>query len=263
MSVDNGFEGALARAESDCDAALRAGAALTRELKRARHAAALGNVRDLRRALQAVVGLAGELHGQVRDAEAGYDVNEPELLASGAFAKELLAAAAERGVSIFEEDERLLCYPSIVRILAGDLAVEVDRRRVRNLRPSVVVEQLARAQQAGPRFRPEPFLASLLAGYDLVLARQGKAAGAVVRLLDVYGVLTLLPGQARDYTKPEFARDLYLLDQSGITVVGSSERRLRWAASSGTRQAGVLSTVAKSGQQQRYWGIAFESAGRR
>jgi hypothetical protein len=80
----------------------------------------------------------------------------------------------------------------------------------------------------------------------------------VVRLLDVYGVLTLLPGQSRDYSKAEFARDLYLLDQSGQNVVGSSGRRLRWAASSGTRGSGVLTTVARSGQQQRYWGIAFE-----
>ncbi len=54
------------------------------------------------------------------------------------------------------------------------------------------------------------------------------------------------------------ARDLYLLDQSGETT-GPGGRRLRWAAGSGTRQAGVLTTVAKSGQQQRYWGIAVES----
>ena len=73
-------------------------------------------------------------------------------------------------------------------------------------------------------------------------------------------MLTLLPGQSRDYSKAEFARDLYLLDQSGQNVVGSSGRRLRWAASSGTRGSGVLTTVARSGQQQRYWGIAFEES---
>ena len=84
----------------------------------------------------------------------------------------------------------------------------------------------------------------------------------VVRLVDVYAVLTLLPGQTRDYTRAEFARDLYLLDQSGEERTGSDGRRLRWAASSGTRQAGVLTTVARSGQQQRYWGIAFESPAR-
>jgi hypothetical protein len=159
---------------------------------------------------------------------------------------------------MFEDDDRLLCYPSILRVLPGDLAVEVDRTKVRGIRPSVVVAQLRRAQQAGPRFKPEPFLASLISAYDFVVAQHRKQPGAVVRLQDLYGVLSLLPGQARDYTRVEFARDLYLLDQAGVTVADRGRRRLRWAASTGTKQAGVLTTVARSGQQQRYWGIAFE-----
>jgi hypothetical protein len=180
------------------------------------------------------------------------------MFASGAYTKELLAAAADAGIAMFEDDERLLCYPSIIRLLPNELALEVDRRRTRALRPSTVIAALARVQQSGPRFRPEPFLGSLASAYDLVVAHQGKSAGAVVRLLDLYNVLTMLPGQAREYTKPEFARDLYLLDQSGVTSVNGSRRRLRWAASTGTKQAGVLTTVARSGQQQRYWGIAFD-----
>jgi DNA-binding FrmR family transcriptional regulator len=234
---------------------------LARELKRARAAAATGQVRDLRRALDSATAVVEDVAAKLRAAKDAYDVDEAELLASGAYAKELIAAASEVGVAIFDEDDRLLCYPSIVRVQPAELALEIDRRKARGLRPSVVVEQLRRAQQAGPRFKPEPFLASLLAAYDLVAARHGRARSAVVRLLDVYGVLTLLPGQAREYTKPEFARDLYLLDQSGVTTVGSPERKLRWAGSTGTRQSGVLTTVAKSGQQQRYWGIAFEEAG--
>lgn len=255
-----GLEGALAQAELAVEAAARSAAAVTRELKRARSAAGSGRVRELRRAFDAAADLAGELQRAVTDAAASYDVDESELLASGAYGKELLAAASQAGVAMFEEDERLLCYPSIVRVLPGDLALEIDRKRIRGLRPSVVVAQLQRAQDAGPKFKPEPFLASLLAGYDLVVARQGKAAGAVVKLLEVYSVLTLLPGQTRDYTKPEFTRDLYMLDQSGFIAVGSTGRTLRWAASTGTRLSGVLTTVAKSGQQQRYWGIAFEQA---
>lgn len=232
--------------------------ALSRELRRGRAAAVSGQVRDLRRSLEAAVATAAALRSEIEEAGSAYDVDEAELLAGGSYLKELLSTAAEAGVAMFEDDGQLLCYPSIVRLLPGDLALEVDRRRSRGIRPSVVVEQLRRAQQAGPRFKAAPFVASLLAGYDLVLAQQGKAPGAVVRLVDVYAVLTLLPGQSREYSKPEFARDLYLLDQSGVTEAGATGRRLRWAASSGTRQAGVLTTVAVSGQQQRYWGIAFE-----
>jgi hypothetical protein len=231
---------------------------LARELKRARAATASGQVRELRRALDAAQAMAGDVMEGVGAAATAYDVDEVDMLASGAYAKELLATAEAADVAMFAEDDRLLCYPSIVRVLPGDVALEIDRKRARGIRPSVVIAQLAKAQRAGPRFKPAPFLASLVNAYDLVVAGQGKAPGAVVRLLDVYNVLTLLPGQSRDYTRAEFARDLYLLDQSG-EIVGPGGRRLRWAASSGTRQAGVLTTVAMSGQQQRYWGIAVES----
>lgn len=252
------IEGALAQAETDVDAAARSAGAVVRELKRARSAAASGQLRELRRALDAAAQVAGQLQLAVADARSSYDVDETKLLASGDYATELLAAAATAGVAMYAEDEQLLCYPSIVRVLPADLALEVDRRRVRGLRPSVVIAQLQRAQNAGPRFRPAPFLTSLLAAYNLVLGRQAKTAGSVVRLVDLYSVLTLLPGQAREYTKSEFTRDLYLLDQSGVSEVEPSRWSLRWAASTGTRLSGVLSTVAKSGQQQRYWGIAFD-----
>jgi len=69
--------------------------------------------------------------------------------------------------------------------------------------------------------------------------------------------LTLLPGQSRDYTRAEFARDLYLLDSSGAATTKSG-RVLGWHASSGTRGSGTLATVAKTGQQQRYWGVSFK-----
>lgn len=253
-----GLEGALARVERAVEASSKAVASLARELKRAHAAAASGQVRELRRALDAGQAMAGDVVARVAAAATAYDVDEVDLLASGAYAKELLATAEAADVAMFAEDDRLLCYPSIVRVLPGDVALEIDRKRARGIRPSVIVAQLAKAQRAGPRFKPAPFMASLVGAYDLVVAGQGKAPGAVVRLLDVYNALTLLPGQSRDYTRAEFARDLYLLDQSGETA-GPGGRRLRWAASSGTRQAGVLTTVAMSGQQQRYWGIAVES----
>jgi len=257
---DQSLEAALDWAQAGAEASSRVAANVTSELKRARTAAASGQVRDLRKALDAATSLTADLAEQLAKVRAAYDVDEADLLASGAYTKELMAAAAEAGLAMFEEDDRLLCYPSLIRVLPGELAIEVDRRRERRLRPTIVVDLLTRTQQAGAKAKPEPFIASLLAAYDFVVAAQGKTAGAVVRVVEVYAVLTLLPGQSKDYTKQEFARDLYLLDRSGVSTVGNPRRRLRWAASTGTKQAGVLTTVAASGQQQRYWGIAFEEA---
>jgi hypothetical protein len=252
MSLENGLEAALAATQVDAEAVLKASVALSRELKKVRGSAVTGQVRDLRKALDAAVTLSVDLAEATRRAQSGFEVDEVDYLSSGGYAKELLALAAERGVAMFEEDERLLCYPSLLRLLPGDAAVEIDRRREKRLRPSVVIDALAAAQLRPPRFNAEPFLRSLAGAYAL-LAQDGTG---VQRLIDVWDVLTLLPGQAKDYTKPEFARDLYLLDQSGVTATKSG-RTLRWHASSGTRGAGVLTTVAKTGQQQRYWGVSF------
>jgi len=251
-----GLESALAAVQGGTDAALRAAAGLAGQLRKARGAAASGQVRDLRRALDAAAAQAASLADAARELQARYDFDEGAFLASGGYAKELLAAAAERGVAMFEEDERLLCYPSIVRLLPGEAAVEIDRRRERRLRPSVLVGLLAARQARPPKFRPEPFLESLAEAYDLLVARSGKKPDAVVRLYDIWSVLTLLPGQGKEYTRPEFARDLYLLDQQQARHAKDG-RTLRWHASSGTRGSGVLTTVARTGQQQVYWGVSF------
>ncbi len=251
-----GLESALAAVQSGAEAALRAAAGVTGQLRKARGAAASGQVRDLRRALDAAAAQAASLAAAASELRAQYDFDEAAFLASGGYAKELLAAAAERGVAMFEEDERLLCYPSIVRLVPGETAVEIDRRRERRLRPSVLVGLLAALQAKPPKFRPEPFLESLAEGYDLLVARSEKKPDAVVRLYDIWSVLTLLPGQGKEYTRPEFARDLYLLDQQQARHTKDG-RMLRWHASSGTRGAGVLTTVARTGQQQVYWGVSF------
>jgi hypothetical protein len=261
MTTPGSIEAVLAAAEGRAEAALRTAGAATTQLRKARAAAKTGQVRDLRRALSAAGALAAELTEAVRGLRDAFDIDEQEYLSSGEYTKELLAAAEGAGVTIFEEDDRLMCYPSLVRVLAADGSVEVDKVRERRIRPSVLVGLLAAAQERAPRFKPEPFLDSLRGAYQLAVAGAGKSPDAVVRLVDVWSVLTLLPGQSREYSKQEFARDLYLLDQSGVTVTARSPRQLRWSASTGTKGAGVLTTVARSGQQQRYWGVSFALAG--
>lgn len=251
-----GLEAALAAAEEQVVVALKATAAVTRELKKAKVGAERGQLRDLRRALSAANMLAVDAAQAAVTAGASFDFDEQAHLESGAYAKELLEAAATQDVAIFESDERLLCYPSVIKVLPGDAAVEIDRRREKRLRPSVLVGLLATTQARPPRFLPKPFLESLERGYDLVRSQAQQRDGSVVRLVDMWRVLTLLPGQQRDYTRAEFARDLYLLDSSGVATAKSG-RALRWHASSGTRGSGTLATVAQTGQQQLYWGISF------
>ena len=252
-----GLEAALEATEERVEAALKATAAVTRELKKAKAGAERGQLRDLRRALSAAGVLAAEAARATEVVGESFDFDEQEHMESGSYAHELLETAAAQDVAMFEADERLLCYPSLIKVLPGDAAVEIDKRREKRLRPSVLVRLLASTQSRPPRFRPMPFLESLVSGYDLVRSQKQQRDGAIVRLVDVWGVLTLLPGQQRDYSRAEFARDLYLLDSSAVATAKSG-RVLGWHASSGTRGSGTLTTVARTGQQQLYWGISFK-----
>jgi hypothetical protein len=251
------LEETLAATEREVEGALKSAAAATRELRKALSGAKNGQIREARRALAAAQAVTAGLADQMRVLSDGFDPDEQAYLASGGYVKELLAAAEASGLAIFEEEDRLLCYPSLLRVLPGDAAVEIDKVRERRIRPSVLVELLARTQDRAPRFKAEAFLDSLRAGYELVVASEGKKDDAVIRLVDIWSVLTMLPGQRGQYSKQEFARDLYLLDQSGVTRTTRNSRELRWSASTGTKGSGVLLTVARSGQRQHYWGVSF------
>jgi len=259
MSQAGTFEEALAATERAVDGASKAAASVTRELRKALAAARAGQVRDLRRALAAAQGAASALAEEAHALHDDFDFDEQAYLASGAYTKELIVAAEAKGVTMFEEDDRLLCYPSLLRVLPGEAAVEIDMVRERRLRPSVLVSLLARTQERPPRFKAEAFLDSVRGAYELLVASEGKKADGVVRLIDIWSALTMLPGHRGQYSKQEFARDLYLLDQSGVTTTARSPRQLRWSASTGTKGTGVLVTVARNGQQQRYWGVSFSA----
>ena len=251
-----GLEEALSQFEREATGAARTLAAALREVKKVQAAAAVGDLRALRNGADTAARLAAQAAEAATDLKQSWTFDDTAHFETGAFTKEVLAIAAAEGLSAFESDLRILSYPAIVQISATDASVLVDKRRERRVRPSVLVRMLKLLQQRPPRFRAEAFLESLASAYDLVVSATGGRAGSTVKLIDVYGVLTLMPGAAREYSKQEFARDLYLLDQSGV-VTTRTGRTLALPASALTRGGGLLTTVTSSGQPKVYAGITF------
>jgi hypothetical protein len=250
------LEEALRAVERDADAAIKALGAALKAAKKAKSAAAHGQIRDLQQAMDATAGLVAEATGVSDDLRAGWKFDVNGWFASGEYAKELLASAAEAGVQAFESDERILCFPAIVQVSAGDATIVIDKQKDRRIRPSVVINHLASLQERPPKFKSEAFIETLAAAYDYVTGAKRLRPGSAAKLVDVHRVLTLLLGAARDYTRQEFARDIYLLDQSGV-VDAKDGRRLTLPASAMTRSGGVLTTVTRSGQTKVYAGVAF------
>ncbi len=254
------FEAALQQTEGDAEAGLKAAAAVTKSLKRFRQLVHEGNLRDVAAALIAVDQSVAALREQVATTAERWTFDETSYFATGAYTRELLETATRMGVPMFEQDDRLYCYPSLLRVLPAERTILINRIRERRLRPSVVVEHLRALHERPARFRTDAFLSALFKAYRVLVRRHGSGAlehGPVERLVEVYDLLTLLPGQSRDYSRPEFARDLYLLDRSGTTRT-SDGFVVSFPASTGTRSPGaVITAITETGQEQRYWGIAF------
>jgi hypothetical protein len=251
-----GLEEALQRTEADAAASLKAAEAVTKSLKRLRTLVHDGNLRELQAALATVEHSVDALQEQIADTAERWDFDEAGYFANGAYTRELLDTAASMRLPMFEQDERLYCYPSLVQVLPGERMVLIDRTRERRLRPSVVVQHLRTLHERPPRFRPEAFLETLYKAYRVLSPR----LDSVERLARVYELLVLLPGQSREYSRQEFARDLYLLDRSG--VIRTNGYVASFPASTGTKSVtGVITAIGESGEERRYWGIMFSREG--
>ncbi|MBF8299245.1 MAG: hypothetical protein HW397_294 [Dehalococcoidia bacterium] len=255
------LEEALARTEGDADQTLKVAEAFVRSARKLRSAARTGNLKEIRSLVEAGERALAGLRQQFANTKDGWMFDEVKHFESGLFARELMAAGARSDVIIMERDDRLYCYPSLIRVLATDRAVYIDRKREGRVRPSFLVGRLKEIQKKPARFRPETFLAALQAAYVKQVAMQPKwrlEDGPVVLLADIYELFTLLPGQTGEYTKQEFVRDVFLLHKSGVEVTKTGARVS--FPTTGRVTAKTLSVIDQSGVEQRYYGIAFSPA---
>ncbi|OGW54575.1 MAG: hypothetical protein A2Y81_11820 [Nitrospirae bacterium RBG_13_43_8] len=259
----NSLEKALAKTEADVDATLRAAGAVVRSLKKFRVATQTGNLRELSKTIESAEQAIAALRQQFTNTKEVWNFDSENYIASRAFPEELLEMSKSLGVKIFEQDERLYCYPFLIRILPNELAVQIDKTKEKRLRPSTLVNHLKALQNKPVRFRPETFLESLFSAYETLIKSRGKdhvGKGIVITLLEIYRLLTLLPGQAKEYSRQEFARDIYLLDRSGITTTKRGVV-VSFPASTGTRwTTGTIRVITQEGQDKRYYGISFSEA---
>lgn len=254
-----GLEAALARTEAAAEEAQKAAQALVKAVRKYHTAAQTGNLRDVARSA-AAADQAGRLaHQQLRNAIESWNFDSERYLSSGAFARELIDQGRRAGLRIDEQDDRLLAYPVLIRVQPGDQSVRIDKTRERRLRPSVLVAHLKDLQGKPARFRSETFLASLFDAYSILAGpeKDWPPQGKVIPLRTIYNVFTLMPGGKREYGLAEFTRDIYLLDRGGLTSTRDG-RTVTFPVSTATRSSsGILRIVTESGDEKKYYGIAF------
>ena len=256
------LEQALAKTEADAAVTLKAADGVRGSLRKFLAAAKVGNLRELRSSIEAADKAMAALRQQFANAKEGWNFDEERYFADGFYSTEIISTGQQAGVRIFERDERLYCYPALIQISPRDKAVLIDKKRESRIRPSVLVTRLKEMQRKPPRFRPEPFLAALFESYTKAVAMRGKEllqTAPVVPLVDIYELLTLLPGQAREYTRQEFVRDIYLLHRSGVDTVTRTGAKVSFPIGRGVPRR-TLTVIDETGEEKRYYGITFTSA---
>jgi hypothetical protein len=253
------LEQSLARTEADAEATLKAATTVVSSLKKFRDAAKKGNLREIRKTIETADQTIAALKQQFSNAKEGWDFDEESYFSGTGFHLEVLEAARQAGVKIFEQFGMIYCYPYLIRIKPQERAILIDKIIERRLRPSILARHLKELQNRPVRFKSQPFLECLFAAYSKILSHQVKealASGKVIKLTDIYQLLTLLPGQSREYTTEEFARDIYLLDKSG--VFSTNQGFVLNLVPPGRDIRRSLRVITEEGQERLYYGISFK-----
>ncbi len=256
LSSEEMLEPKLVEIEKQIDVVSRIIATGSSQIRKSKRAAETGAIRDLELAVRELGTIAENLTTECEALRLLAAIDVHLWVRSGGYVQELIEQARDADLTIIESDQKLLCYPSIVQISAAEPAIVVDKKKDKGIRPSYVVAKLKERSLARVKFKADAFLSSLTRAYDLHIARNKRHPGSPVKLVELYDILTILPG-SRSYSKAEFARDVYLLDQSA-ELHTKDGRMLRFSSSATTRGAGLLETVAKGGQVKLYSAISFE-----
>ena len=273
INIVTNFEQAFGDTERAAESALKSAGVVARHGRALMRAAKAGNIAAVKRSQADLDEAMKALRQEVDNANSVWPFQEEdeERYLRDDYAGELIAAAREIGLSIYEQDDALISYPSVVRILPGDRAVRIDRKLERGVRPSHLADALLKNQNKTSGFRPNQFLESLYNVYSDIVsesesgANKDMIAGSArtLRLARIYSLLTALPGSRRDYGRYDFARDLYTIDSEGPRVTRRGHR-VSFPASTGTRRpraSDVFDFIAPDGQRVTYYGIRFSEDG--
>jgi len=102
------LEYALVRTESDVATSLKMAQTVVTAIKKYANALKVGNLKNLQPAVDEIEKAESVLRQQIATTKAGWNF-DVDVYLNTSFIKEVMATAEQKGVRIFERDERLYC----------------------------------------------------------------------------------------------------------------------------------------------------------
>ena len=263
------FEQACSETERAAEEALGAAARVVSQARALKKAAQTGNVSAIKRCKGKLNEAALELEQEVSSAVSSWPYSEEEErdFFGDQFVNALKEAADGKGLEIDERDDFLVSYPSLLRIEPNECTVRLDKRKVATVRPSFLANLLLANQKRKSGFTSARFLESLYQVYRDIEGPQKKGRKPqstlfddqrpVVPLIRIYKLMTSLPGNSAEYSRTDFARDLYILDSDGPRETRRGAK-VAFPSSTGARtRSSDLFTFIGPGGDAEYYGIRF------
>ena len=228
-------------------------------------ASAVGDLAGLARRFDQAPRMIEQLQATLAAAQGGFHYDAGAEFASGAYVKELRGAAEQAGIVMVEREGRLSAFPVLLKLETAAVAVRVGKKLERGIRPTTLVALLKQRQATQP-FQAHSFLERLLSvyaalapGFQTGWRLSQTMPGPIVPLLDIHGLLTVLPEAAAAYSRDTFAVDLLRLNRTPDTQTRSGHR-FALSASTATKGRGFLRVYDETGKENLFAGISFSVA---
>ena len=258
-----GFEQGFDDTENAARSTAGSAANVAKSARALERAAKIGNINAVRRAQTELASALSALSQEAQNAANAwpFQPEEEQSYLKDHFAAELRQLATSQGLDIHERDERLIAHPSILRVLPSSRAVRIDSKQASAIRPSYLVSELLKKQKTAGRSGGRGILEAMYKAYQMLvggsspLNRLEANRPQAVPLSRIYDALTLMPGTGRDYSRTDFARDLYGLETEGPRETRSGAQVQFY----GGRQSNIA-FVAPDGKIITYHNVAFTEA---
>jgi len=252
------FESGFADTEKAAAGAAKAAAALKAAANALQKAARVGDIGRMRKTIDRLGEAAKAVDQAATNAREAWPFSpedEEKYLRNG-YRREITEAAELGGISIFARDDDLIAFPCILRIDAAARCVRIDRARQPELRPQHLVGILRAARMGHQRLDNQQFLEVLFLAYRQLT--ESQSVGTTLPLARIYKTITLLPWVARDYGRQEFARDLLVLNASGISATRQGYRfDLPGSTAIRLSPNDTFATADERGETITFYGIRF------
>ncbi len=209
--------------------------------------------KDLNAMSEAVAAVSASL-GELSAAVEGFDAKA--YFESGEFAKQMLAACAEKGVDVRGEAPVYEMFPYRVRLDAENQDIWLDRKKVQCMRPGSFAETVRSGQERLNKasFNAITFVSELSDAYDMAVLKLKKHPESDIYLTNLYKFLAPMSRFRKDYDQQSFAFDLARLYISGIEETKNGRKFQFGPSRNGNKAIRILD---KEGREQFLATIRF------